>query len=96
MENLTINCLAKDYLCLRSMRFYDNTSLAWLARKQFMHTPGITSFEVSPFTGQVFIGFDRHLMTKGDSSKEAMRLLQEYFPELIASKRFKQAYYTLH
>jgi hypothetical protein len=96
MQKLKINCLTKDYLCLQASVFAGNTGLAWQARQQFMHAPGITSFEVSPFTGKVFIGLDRHIFMQGGANTEAMALMQDYFPALVASQGFQRVYRTLH
>lgn len=96
MKNLEIGCLTRDYLCLRSGVFKGAPHLAWEARDKFMHTPGICSFEVSPHTGKLFIGFDRHVLLDDVARQPVMLLLQAYFPELVASNRFHYIFRTLH
>jgi hypothetical protein len=51
---------------------------------------------VSPFTGKVFIGLDRHIFMQGGANTEAMALMQDYFPALVASQGFQRVYRTLH
>jgi hypothetical protein len=96
MTTLDISCLTRDYLCLYARLFEGNTPLAWQARQQFMNTPGIMSFEVSPHTGKVFIGLNRHVIMAAARNGQAMDLLQDYFPDLTASRRFQQLFPTLH
>lgn len=96
MENLDINCMTRDYLCLHASVFVGNTPLAWRARQLFMKTPGINSFEVSPYTGKVFIGLDRYVLTSRVEGKAALGLLGDYFPELTATPRFQLLFRTAH
>jgi hypothetical protein len=96
MEKLDIGCLTRDYITLRSGIFKNDTHLAWNTRKRFMHTPGITSFEVSPYTGKVFIGLDRNVVLDEGARQEVMALLQTFFPELVDHNRFQHIFYTLH
>ena len=96
MKNLEINCMTRDYLRLKASVFIGDIPLAWDARQRFMQTPGITSFEVSPRTGQVFIGLDRRVLSSLAEGKGALGVLGDYFPELTASARFQQLFRTLH
>ncbi|MDD5364077.1 MAG: hypothetical protein PHR30_01950 [Gallionellaceae bacterium] len=88
--------IADDYLTFQTKRFAGRVGLAASARRQFLNTPGFISFEVSPFTGQVFIGVDRKVLMRQDAKGAAVKLLTEYFPGLLASAQFSRAYPSIH
>jgi len=96
MDTLKIKFLTRDYLSLQADRFRGNSELASQTRQRFLRTPGIASFEVSPYSGGVFIGFENRLSTSGTDAGEALRLLTEVFPDLLASRHFNQLFRTLH
>jgi hypothetical protein len=96
MEKTHIGSIARDYMLMQSNAFRGDADFAWRTKSRFMHTPGITSFEVSPRTGDVFIGFDRAVLVQPEAGQIVMNLLQEHFPDLIESQRFKRLCHSLH
>jgi len=88
--------IADDYLSFQTSKFAGRVGLAASTRRQFLNTPGFISFEVSPFTGHVFIGVDRDVLKQEDAERAAVKLLTDYFPGLLASPQFSRAYPSIH
>jgi hypothetical protein len=89
MDAIKIISIDKDFLVFEANNMRGGASLAWDIRDIFMNTPGIASFEVSPFSGSVFIGFER-FSKQSDEGRAVLALLQEHFPELTSSMHFQR------
>lgn len=96
MTTETIGHVAEDYLSFQAGEFVGQARLAGLARRLFLDTPGFNSFEVSPSTGHVFIGLDRDVLMRQDANQAAVKLLRDYFPDVVASQEFCRVYPGLH
>lgn len=82
METFKVLRKDPDNLRLQVKAFINNPGLAKQAREAFLNTKGFTSFEVSTFSGEVYIGFNASILAYSDINLGTHALLNTYFPGL--------------
>ena len=85
MNTLKILRIDSDNLRLQAEAFARNPTLAKRARDAFLKNKAFKSFEVSTFSGEVYIGFDASLLKERGTHLSAFALLHTYFPDLDAN-----------